>query len=279
MEQAAGPPPLVSAPTIQGMAGTTFAAGSGPVGGAPGHFTALQLPIPLALRGDRLLGRLIGLNGPRFWDAYRATLPWLVALVVTGAAGRSFAAEPLRVTAAVLSAGLGLYVIARVVTLRRLERRQHAFEPVWLAAQSQELRKQYFEVLRFTVQGRHVEHRRGRHRLYDLAETASAGDLLRRCAAERADGTGSWVTIDVALGPAPDGQYAVQSVRRRLTEIELVTGRTPVESGRARFPQAQYVPRPVFAKRAAKLPSSSTYAVLSERITVYLADPGPEGPR
>jgi hypothetical protein len=242
-----------------------------PTAGPGNHvpFPALQLPIPLALNRDLLLGKLIGLNGPRFWDAYRATLPWLLALVLIGVVGRSFATQPLRVTATVLSAGLAVYVIVRVVTLRRLERRQHAFEPVWLAEQSQELRKRYFEVLRFSVYLR----THGRHRLFDLADPTLVGDLLQQRETERRDGSNSWVTIDVAVGPAPDGEYAVQSMRRRLTEIELVAGRTPVESGRARFPQAQYVPRPVFHRRAAKLPSSSTYAVLSDRITVYVEAP------
>jgi hypothetical protein len=247
------------------MAGETSAAG--PVNRVP--FPALQLPIPLALNRDVVLGKLIGLNGPRFRDAYRATLPWLLALVLIGVAGRGLTTQPLRATAAVLSAGLAVYVIVRVVTLRRLERRQHEFEPVWLAERSQDLRRRYFEVLRFSV---HL-HTHGRHRLFDLADPALVGDLLQQREAERRDGGASWVTIDVAVGPAPDGEYAVQSMRRRLTEIELVAGRTPVESGRARFPQAQYVPRPVFDRRSAKLPSSSTYAVLSDRITVYVEAP------
>jgi hypothetical protein len=239
------------------------------------HFAALQQaipPAPLAGLAGLTRDRLIGLRGVRFSEAYRDTLYWLTGLVLLVVLGRSLITEPLRVTATILSVWLAVYVILRVVVLRRLERRQREFEPVWLAAQSQELRRQYFEVLRFTVQGPRIPRRNGDpHRLYDLAEAASADELMRRYSAEQASSAPPWVLMDVAVGPDPDGEYAVQSVRRRLTDVQLVAGRTKLERGRARFPQAQYVPRPVYAKQAARYPSSSTYAVLSDPIRIYVA--------
>jgi hypothetical protein len=241
------------------------------------QIAALQLAIPLAPLaelGTLTRDRLIGLRGPRFTEAYRVTLHWLTALVVIGVLSRSLVTEPLRVTALIATVGIALYVILRVIVLRRLERRQREFEPVWLAEQSEELRRQYFEILRFSVQ-RHRRPRRNTepHRLYDLAETDSVDDLMRRYSAERQNGSRSWVQIDVAVGPDPDGEYAVQSVRRQLTDVELVAGRTKAESGRARFPKAQYVPRPVFAKRAARSPSTTTYAVLADPIRIYVETP------
>jgi hypothetical protein len=239
---------------------------------------ALQLAIPLAPMaelGTFARDRLIGLRGPRFPDAYRVTLHWLLALVVIGVLSRSLVTEPLRVTAAIATVAIAVYVILRVVVLRWLERRQREFEPVWLSARSEELRRQYFEILRFSVQRHRVPRRTtDEHQLYDLVESGSAVDLLRRYSAERQNGSSSWVQIDVAVGPDPDGEYAVQSVRRRLTDVELVAGRTKLESGRARFPSAQYVPRPVFAKRAAKSPSTTTYAMLPDPIRIYVEAAG-----
>ena len=48
-------------------------------------------------------------------------------------------------------------------------------------------------------------------------------------------------------------------------------------AGRARFPAAQYVASPPSARRAARWPSSSTYAVLSDPIQVYVGPPPEPG--
>jgi len=235
----------------------------------------LQLSIPLAPIagiGTLIRDRLIRLRGPHFFEAYRATLWWLPPLLVLGVTGRGLVHETLGVALLVCSVVIAVYVIFRVFVLERLEHSQREFEPKWLAAQSEVLRSQYFEILRFTVYGRRFPRRNSGapHRLFDLQELHSADELLRTYSAERQNGSRSWVLIDVAVGPGPEGEYEVQSVRRPLTDLELIPSRTGLESGRARFPAAQYVASPASVRRAARWPSSSTYAVLSDPMRIYV---------
>ena len=199
--------------------------------------------------GRLLRTYLLGLRGPRFTVAFRVTLATALAGFAVGLISL-LAPWPWRAALLCLSGLIGLYSIARAVGLVAAQRRQHVFEPAWLAAQSDVLRTHAFEILRFTVQDLTAEGQ-GMRRVYNLSDPADVSALLRRQALDRSGGRLSQATAEFSY-LAPAGTPTIAQAHRELPRIDFIeAGAGP---GRAwiRFPEARYLGRPARGSRPAR---------------------------
>lgn len=231
------------------------------------EFVRPDLPVPLSpLRGlpKVVRRRLLGPRGPGFARAHRATVAWAAA---TGAVAlASLLLPPWRGPAVACSALLGLYLLARTFALVAFERRQRAFEPRWLAAQSEVLRSHAFEVLRFRVQGSYGEP--DARRTYDLTRPDDVRDLLHRQDRERASGALSRATVEFAYWAGGGDTLAVAEVTRGLSELTFLQGRAAPARAWIRFPEARYLSRPGTGER----PAQRTYWALSGPVVVSVSE-------
>jgi hypothetical protein len=233
------------------------------------EFTRPDLPVPLYLqRGFPLLMRrhLLGLRGPSFAGAYRVTLAAASAGFAVAAASL-LVSPPWQEVVVYCSALIGLYVIARALALVALERRQHAFEREWMAAQSEVLRGHAFEVLRFTVQDL-VDEDQGVRRTYDLTRPADVRDLLRRQARERNSRRWSRATVELTY-LSGDGTLAVAEVHRGLPELTFLEGWAGPGRAWIRFPEARYLGHPGDGRR----PAQRTHWALSGPVVIAVSEP------
>ncbi len=148
------------------------------------------------------------------------------------------AGEPV----ATLGVALAAYTAPRVAALRVVEHRQRAFEPVWLAARSAELRAVRFEVVRCTVD------RRG----YDLSDPAAVAELLERPGDAR-------VQPDFVHEPA-----TLERVYRTLRDVSVQAARRAGSPATARFADARYALRP---------DGTTSYWQLGTRVVITAAAP------
>jgi hypothetical protein len=193
------------------------------------EFTRPDLFIPLyPMQGlSRLTRRRLFLipNESGFLSAHRVTAAAVIATIALAAASLSLPRAGQQAVAN-CAALLGLYAVARVVTLVTFERRQHAFETEWLASQTEVLRRHAFDVLRCTVRGRH----------YDLARPDDVRDLQRQASDERTAVAFTYLGADNSL--------AIAEVHRDLRELMFLHGWASPGRAFVRFPQARYLPRP-----------------------------------
>jgi hypothetical protein len=223
------------------------------------EFARPDLPVPLSpLHGlPALLRRcVLGLGRAGFARAYLVSTGWALATGSVALAGLLLPGR-LRAPAVGCAALLGACLLARTFALMVFERRQHAFEPRWLEAQSEVLRGHEFDVLRFTVQDPDAD--AGMPRLYDLTRPGDVRELLHRQDDERASGAFSRATVEFAYWVGGGDRLAVGDVRRELTELTFRTRRSEPDRALIRFPEARYSGRPDSGRRPAK----RTYWTLS----------------
>lgn len=232
------------------------------------EFVGPDLPVPLSpLRGlpEAIRRHLFGLRGPGFSRARLVNAAWAVG---TGAAvlASLLLPVPWRGVAVVCAVLLGLYLVVRTFALVAFERRQYAFEPQWLAAQTEVLRGHAFDVLRFTVHA--LSGASAGRRTYDLTRPGDVAELLRRQERERASGVFSRVTVEFAYWLGAGETLAVGEVSRDLSEVDFLRGRAGAARAWIRFPQARYVGRPATGRD----PAQQTRWALSGRVVVAVAE-------
>lgn len=232
------------------------------------RLTRPDLPIPLSpLGGFSKLVRnyLIGLRRPRFVNAHEVTIIWAgvscaIALVSI------FFSSPWQQVAVTCSAVLGLYVVGRVFALAAFERRQRAFEPEWMVAQSEVLRAHEFDVLRFTVQD--PSRVFGGQRTYDLTRPADVGDLLSRQERERESHSSSQARVEFVY-LAASGQTVVTDAKRDLPELVFLPGFARLGHAWVRFPEASYLAPGGQRGRSA----GRTYWALTGEVLIAVGNP------
>ncbi len=232
------------------------------------EFARPDLPIPLVPAGPVATvfrKAILGSHGPEFARVRARTARWAAALLLAAALPPAVRPE-LRGVAGAAYALLLAYVAVRMLTVGLYERRQHAFEPEWLAAETAALRAHSFEVLRLAV--RAVGERA---RVYDLTRAEDVARLLRRCR----DEPSAQAVVEFAYQPAPGADWGVTRVRRELAELVLVRpGRHP-GAATIRFPEARYVGRPAPGERGS--PSRTTHWVLSGPVRIAVGTDIPPG--
>jgi hypothetical protein len=134
---------------------------------------------------------------------------------------------------------LGLYLLLRTFGLIFFEKRQHAFESLWVTAQSEVLREHAFEVLRFTVWGPYGEG--GARRTYDLTRPGDVRDLLGRQESERTSDVFSRVTVEFAYRAGCADARGVADVTRELSELTFLQTHARPANVWVRFPAARYL--------------------------------------
>jgi hypothetical protein len=208
----------------------------------------LSMPLP-PLEGVAAAIRrgLTVLREPTFARAHRQTR-WLVAVAVAlVVAGQVAVVGWLRGPVTAGGVVLAAYTALRVISLTACERRQYAFEPVWLAERSATLQTGHFEVVRLTVDGQ----------MCDLADPDTVGELVRRT-----DGDVG-VVLDFAYHPA-----SLERVYRRLADLRFHPILRRGAPAQARFPQARYELQPSGHK---------TYWLLGEPVVLSVAGPADRG--
>ncbi|MEV7554764.1 hypothetical protein AB0N89_34550 [Amycolatopsis sp. NPDC089917] len=180
----------------------------------------LPIPLPPPSWGSVAVSRgLTMLREPAFARAHRVTL-WLVtAAVALVALGQFVVVGAFRESFTVGGVVLAVYTAFRAMVLVAGERRQYAFEPVWLAERSELLREGVFEVMRLTVDGR----------IRDLTNPGDVRELLRRSDDD------ARVRLDFVYPVA-----GWERVYRRLGDLEFRPALRPGASAQVRFPQARY---------------------------------------
>ncbi|MCK2212321.1 hypothetical protein MF672_000690 [Actinomadura sp. ATCC 31491] len=202
-----------------------------------------ELPVPLAPAGGlaEFAGRwLSGLRGPAFSRARRANAAWAAVAAALGLAG-TLLPGPWRVALVGCATTLALVLLVRAVALVAFERRQRDFEPRWLDAQSELLRRHTFEVVRFRL------HEPDGRRTYDLDDPRDVDELLARQERERSSGgAGSRAGVQFLYraGGTEGGIEGVAEVVRDLAELRLLPGRAGRGWAWIRFPEARYLRRP-----------------------------------
>ena len=193
-------------------------------------------PAPLA-GPARLLRRLVvGSGQSSFERARNVTLGWLVAAVLAVIVDRLLVAHVLATCAAIALTG---YTIARVAALVVFERRQYAFEWRWLNDQSHLLRRHPFEVVAVRIQVA-IDETRSSVRTVDLTNPADVTWLLDQQAAPGAD-VSSQARIEFGYWESGGSGRTIDSVRRRLKDLQVHPVDAPITWARIRFPQARYV--------------------------------------
>ncbi|WP_101790460.1 hypothetical protein [Nonomuraea indica] len=224
-----------------------------------------DLPVPLSpLDGvpEVVRRRLLGLRGPGFDHAYRASLAW-AALTAGLALLGLLAPPPWRAPLLGCAALLGLYVLVRAVALPAFERGQRDFERRWLAAQSEVLRRHAFEVVRFRLVEAGGE--AGARRTYDLTRPADGRAVLRRQERER------WSRAGVEFVYRGAGGEGLGEVVRDLSEVVFLPGRAGRGGPWIRFPEARYLCRP------GERPAERSYWTLSGPVEVGVSEPSSGG--
>ncbi|GIH22842.1 hypothetical protein Aph01nite_11520 [Acrocarpospora phusangensis] len=230
------------------------------------EFTRPELPIPLVpLPRFPAVFRaiLLGLREPDFGRAWRFTVGWMTAAIVAAAIGLLIA-SPLVVVAQVLA----WYALARVVAAAAYARRQRAFEPAWLAAQTRVLRAHSFDVVRLTVRDAAA----GTRDVYDLTRSDDVDRLLRRQESEPAGASQAFLEFAYRR---PCGERVLARIRRGLAEVEFI--RQDHAAARIGFPEATYLSRPHDTRRDREQPARVAFWVLSGpvRVTAAAADRRP----
>jgi hypothetical protein len=197
----------------------------------------VQIP-PAPLGGPaRLLRRLtVGPSRSSFERARNLTLGWLAAAVLAVIVDRLLVDTVLATCAAVTVVG---YTILRVAALVVVERRQHTFEERWLDDQSRLLRRHPFEVVAVRVQVA-TDETRSAVRAVDLTNPADVAWLLDQQASVTADASAQ-VRIEFGHWETGGSGRSSDSVRRRLTDLQIHPVDAPITRARIRFPQARYV--------------------------------------
>ncbi len=203
----------------------------------------LAIPLPPSRWGtDSLLRGLTMLREPAFARAHRQTL-WLVtAAVALVAMGQFVVAGAFREAFTVGGVALVVYTALRAMVLVADERRQYAFEPVWLAERSASLRDGRFEVMRVVVDGE----------VRDLTDPEDVRDLRRRYDDAR-------VKLDFVYPAA-----GWERVYRRLGDLEFRRTLKPGAQAQVRFPQARYGLQPSGRR---------TYWLLGTPVVITVAAP------
>lgn len=236
-----------------------------------------DLPIPLPpLAASALAFRrlVIGLREPAFGRAHRVTWWWAVAgLCLMIAAGTVVEAKfaPYVTAAVVVICG---YVVVRVVSLAVFRRQQGPFEARWLAAQSEALRAEAFDVVRFTLRPDRARAPSGGagHEVLDLADPRDVGRLVRQQVADQAGEGSSRADIEFTYWPGLGERAVVEMVRRELKDIAVhpVEGTTRV---RVRFPEARYGSRPAGPPDGDRVSIPTTYWFLSGPVRLTATTP------
>ncbi|MEU7982045.1 hypothetical protein AB0B63_26380 [Micromonospora sp. NPDC049081] len=164
------------------------------------------------------------------------TLGWLVAAVLAVITDRLLVEHVLATWTAVALIG---YTLTRAAALVLFERRQQAFEWSWLDAQSQLLRRHPFEVVALRVQVT-VEESRSAVRTVDLTNPADVAWLLNQ-QADLGAGVSPQARIEFGYWGNDGAGRGSDSVRRRLTDLQIRPVDIPITWARIRFPQARYV--------------------------------------
>ncbi|WP_433119358.1 hypothetical protein [Micromonospora sp. CA-246542] len=193
-------------------------------------------PAPLS-RPARLL-RLFafGPSWSSFERARNMTLVWLTVSALAVIVDRLLV-DHERLTP--LAVALVAYTVARVAALVVFERRQYAFEWSWLDDRSALLRRHHFEVVAVRVRVV-VDDGRTVVRAVDLTKPADVAWLIDQQAAA---GTGGapHARIEFGYGSASDSDRRSDSIRRRLTDLQIEPVDAPTAWARIRFPYARYV--------------------------------------
>ncbi|HEX4814158.1 MAG TPA: hypothetical protein VFV66_15550 [Nonomuraea sp.] len=220
-----------------------------------------ELPVPLAPAdgvAEVVRRRLLGLHGPRFGRAQQASVGWATVTAALGLIGLLLP-DPWRAPVVACAVMLALYLLVRAVALVLFERWQREFEPRWLNAQSEVLRRHAFEVIRFRV------HESDGHRTYDLTRPGDVDDLLVRQRRERSSGQASRAGVEFVYREG--GGESLAEVVRDLPELHFLPGRAGRSWAWIRFPEASYLRRP------GERPAQRIYWALSGPAEVAVADP------
>lgn len=233
------------------------------------EFIRPDLRIPLApLSGSAGVARryLLILKDVGFGWVRRITVVWAAVGCVLAAVG-VLLPSPWQRAVAACSALVGLYAVTRALALVVVERRQYAFERVWIAEQTEMLRIHPFDVLRFTIEDLARDDQGTRH-TYDLTSPAGIRDLFSLQDQDRVGARPAFLaTVEFAyLGD--DGVLSIASVHRDLRELVFLPGRAGSEQAWIRFPQARYLPRSTSSGHPARL----TYWVLSGPALLAVTD-------
>jgi hypothetical protein len=210
------------------------------VGSDDAEYARPDLPIPVCpAKGLSSLARLFFIDNEQgFRTARRLPVQAAVGAIAL-AVTRAALPPPWQRALADCAAVLGLYAAAGALAARVFERRQHAFEREWLAAQTGILRGHAFEALRCTVRGRS----------YDLARPGDVRDLRDQPRDERATVAFTYVTAG--------HQLAIAEVHRDVRELTFLPGWASPGQALVRFPEARYLPRPQPRQRPARRTSWS----------------------
>ncbi|WFE97175.1 hypothetical protein [Micromonospora sp. WMMD987] len=193
-------------------------------------------PAPLGWPAALLRRFTVGSHRSSFAHARNVTLGWLVAASLAVIADRLLVDHVLATWTAVAMIG---YTLTRAVALVIFERRQQAFERSWLEALSQLLRRHPFEVVALRVQVT-VEETRSAVRTVDLTDPADVAWLLHQQADRGAD-VSPQARIEFGYWGSDGAGRGSDSVRRRLTDLQIRPVDIPITWARIRFPQARYV--------------------------------------
>ncbi|WP_037306133.1 hypothetical protein [Amycolatopsis orientalis] len=225
----------------------------------------LRVPLLATARIEATLARL---SEPRFADAHRRTLRALAGAAALTAA--QFAVVPsLRPWLLGAAALLLLDLVCRLLALNSLRRRQRAFEPRWLEAQSAVLRTASFEVVRFEVSTPFERRPRGRAQSYDLTRPAEVEMLIERQRDDRARGRSSQVKLEFSYLLGPARRAAIEVVHLDLDDVTIVRAEG-ARRARVRFPEARYHAQPSLHRTGWRQPSETTFWVLGPA-TVHAA--------
>ncbi|MFG1645798.1 hypothetical protein ACGFMK_36440 [Amycolatopsis sp. NPDC049252] len=213
----------------------------------------LRFPLLATARIEATVARL---REPRFADARRRTLRNLGCVAALALA--QFAVVPsLRPWFLGAAALLLLDLFGRLFALDVLRRRQRAFEPQWLAAQSAVLRTATFEVVGFEVATPFTRRADDRVRAYDLTRPEDVTLLLDHQDVDRAAGRASQVKLEFAYPLGPARRTAIEVVHLDLADVTVVRSGGS-RRARVRFPRARYHAQPSPRRE----PSQTTFWVL-----------------
>ncbi|MFJ4785440.1 hypothetical protein [Streptomyces sp. NPDC088794] len=221
-----------------------------------------EAAIPLApLPGLKGVARRYGtgLKGPEFAEAQLVGAGWAAVPVVVALVG--LLVPGVRSAALVCAVVLGAAVLARSLLLVVFERRQHAYEPCWLADRTADLRTHHFPLLRCAVRSDEVP---GPPEVYDLTRGNQVGELLRRRERDRTVGTFSQATLQFVCAVGRDELAVLAEVRRELAELDFQPVRPGTPQAWVRFPAASYLALPDTGRR----PARRAYWVLSGPVLV-----------
>ncbi|MGW4127314.1 hypothetical protein [Amycolatopsis japonica] len=207
----------------------------------------LPVPLPPPSWGSVALSRgLTMLREPAFARARRVTLWLATAAVALVALGQFVVAGAFREAFTVGGVVLAVYTTLRAMVLVADERRQYAFEPVWLAERSESLRDGVFEVMRLAVD----------KQVCDLTNPDDVRELRR---------------FDEDARVRLDFVYPVacwERVYRRLGDLEFQHSLRPGAAAQVRFPQARYGLQPSGRR---------TYWLLGAPVVISVAAPAGHG--